>query len=36
VLAGEQGRAGDRIDFDDTLPGFTLLVAEVFEALRAD
>src|SRR4051812_7363967 len=29
-------RAGDRIDFGDTLPGFTLLVAEVFEALRAD
>jgi Uma2 family endonuclease len=29
-------RAGDRLDLGDTLPGFTLLVAEVFEALRAD
>jgi Uma2 family endonuclease len=28
--------AGDRIDFGDSLPGFTLPVAEVFEALRAD
>jgi Uma2 family endonuclease len=29
-------RIGHRIDFGATLSGFTLLVAEIFEALRAD